>query len=86
MKIIQITSLGCMSCIVMDERIESICKKNKIELEIINSDLEDISNYEPIDLFPLLILYNTKNQELSRFEGEYSKDVLEEKILGCFNA
>lgn len=86
MKIIEITSLGCMSCIVMSDRIEDISKKHQIELKMINSDLEDTSQYGKMDLFPLFVLLDQNNQEHSRFQGEYSLKDLEAKVLECKNA
>ena len=86
MKIIEVTSLGCMSCIVMNERIENVVKKHKFELEIVNSDLDDISAYGQFDLFPVYILYNDKNKELTRFEGEYKEKELEKILLRWSNA
>ena len=86
MKIVEITSLGCMSCIVMNERIENVANKHRFDLKIVNSDLEDTSSYGTFDLFPVYILYNESNQEITRFEGEFKEKDLEAKLLGYFNA
>lgn len=86
MKIIEITSLGCMSCIVMHDRMEELSKEHKIDVEVINSDLEDISAYGKMDLFPLFILLDQNNKELCRFQGEYSKKKLEKKVLAWKDA
>lgn len=86
MKIVEITSLGCMSCIVMNERIENVAKKHSLDLRIVNSDLEDTSSYGKFDLFPVYILYDESNKEITRFEGEFKEKDLETKLLGYSNA
>lgn len=86
MKIIEITSMGCMSCIVMRDRMDEIAEKHRIELKRINSDLEDTRHYGKIDLFPLFILFDENEKEYSRFQGEFSFKKLEEKVLECYHA
>ena len=86
MKLIEITSLGCMSCIVMSDRIEVFAKKHNLALEVINSDLEETSHYGDVDLYPIVILLNQDKVEIKRIEGEYSLKDLEKKLLGITHA
>lgn len=81
MKLIEITSLGCMSCIVMNDRIANFAKKHDFDLIVINSDLEDTSKYGKMDLFPLIILYDNHNTELKRIQGEFRIKDLEKELL-----
>lgn len=86
MKLIEITSMGCMSCIVMSDRIEVFAKKHGLELEVINSDLEETSHYGEVDLYPIIILVNQKQEEIKRIEGEFSLKDLEKELLGKLHA
>ena len=86
MKLIEITSMGCMSCIVMSDRIEGFAKKHQLDLEVINSDLEETSHYGEVDVYPIIILLNQEQEEIKRIEGEFSLKDLEKELLGKLNA
>lgn len=72
MKIIRISATWCMSCIIMNQRLDDL--KDTYHLEFIDLDIDrdDVSIYEVQDILPVNILLNEKGQEIQRIKGEIS--------------
>jgi len=72
MKIIRISAAWCMSCIIMNQRLDDL--KDTYHLEFIDLDIDkdDVSVYEVQDILPVNILLNEKGQEIQRLKGEIS--------------
>ena len=80
MKLIKITAIWCMSCIVMNETLKKIEKKNQKQYETIefdfDSDTEEIESYNVGSILPVYILVDNNENELARSIGEKSKKEL----------
>lgn len=74
-KIVKITSLGCVSCIIMNKIINQIQEKYNIEVENCDYDFDDIEEYKVDKTMPVIIFYKDGN-EYKRLCGEHKKEEL----------
>lgn len=76
MKVVRITAIWCMSCLVMRRRYDQLFQQLGIE-EIIDLDFDedDLSTYGDVSILPLVIIYRD-DQEILRLAGEHSKKEL----------
>lgn len=79
MKIVKISSMGCMSCIIVNNVLEKILENYKVYVKEIDYDFDDYS-YEVGNILPVLIFVDDDGNELSRLVGEVSYEEVEEKI------
>ena len=81
MKIYKIDALGCVSCIIMEERIKKLKDKFSFELEHYDYDYDKdiIEKYNIGKKMPVLIIFNN-NIEIARTIGEKSEKELEDII------
>ncbi|CAM3731749.1 hypothetical protein ERUR111494_08870 [Erysipelothrix urinaevulpis] len=86
MRIVKITSMGCMSCIIMDQRLRKVCKDLRLEWEEINADMEPIEPYNFIDTYPSILIIDEHGTIVSLLEGEVSESTLEKELRVWFNA
>ena len=81
MKLIKITAMWCLSCILMNERINNVLE-NIDNLELIELDYDDdeeqIEKYDIGKTLPVLILLDNKGNEIKRSIGEQTKQELKE--------
>ncbi|MEE3343345.1 MAG: thioredoxin domain-containing protein [Bacilli bacterium] len=84
MKLIKITAIWCLSCILMNDRINNILKESNIEIEELDydDDEEKIENFAIGKTLPVLILLDENNNEIRRSIGEKSEKELKEFIKG----
>lgn len=72
MRIIKITSLGCSSCLIVNEILAGLN-----DIEIINLDYdfdnEKVRKYNPGKILPVLI-FEKDNKEVDRLIGEQTKE------------
>ncbi len=78
MKIIRITAMWCMSCLVMRSVWDKVFKEYS-DLDIVDYDFDDdeteVKKLNPGKVLPVLIIYD-KDQEIGRIIGEKSKKEL----------
>lgn len=79
MKIVKISSMGCMSCIIVNNVLEKILENYKVYVKEIDYDFDDYS-YEVGNILPVLIFVDDDGNELSRLVGEVSYEEVEEEI------
>lgn len=79
MTIIKITSLGCLSCILINNTLEKILENYKVHVQEIDYDFEDVP-YEVGNILPVLIFKDENGKELTRLEGEASYEEIENII------
>ncbi len=82
MKIIRISALWCMSCLVMRSRLDSTLKKleiSHIEDLDFDEDSDKIKKYNPGSILPIIIIF-INDKEVMRFNGEVSKKQLEKAL------
>lgn len=79
MKIIKISSLGCTSCIIVNNILEKILENYKIHIKEVDYDFDDYS-YEVGNVLPVLIFTKDDEKELSRLIGEVSYEEIEKEI------
>lgn len=81
MEIVKISSLGCPSCIIMNNILNKI--KNEYDLVIteLDYDFDDVEKYNPGKILPVLIFYEN-GIEIKRLCGEHKKEEILE-ILRC---
>lgn len=73
MKIVKISSLGCPSCIIMNNIINKIRNEYDIEIDELDYDFDDVEKYNPGKILPVLIFYKN-NVEIARLCGEHKKE------------
>ena len=80
MKLIKITAVWCLSCILMNERINNAIKGKNIDLiEYDYDDDEDIiEKYNIGKILPVLIIIDDNGKELKRSIGEKTEKELNE--------
>jgi thiol-disulfide isomerase/thioredoxin len=82
MKIIKIGSLGCPSCLIMNNVINNVLKE--INVDIINLDLDldedEVKQYNVGKILPVLIFIDQNDNEITRLIGENSKETLIQTI------
>lgn len=71
MKIIQITSPWCMSCIIMHQRMDEIKEEFDLKIETLDFDEDDVSKYSPGNILPVHIIIKDQ-KEVERLVGEVS--------------
>ena len=79
MQIIKISSLGCTSCILVNNVLEKILENYKIHVKELDYDFDDFS-YEVGKILPVLIFLDNNGNELSRLVGEVSYEDVENEI------
>lgn len=79
MKIVKITSLGCTSCIIVNNILDKLLKEYEVKIKEIDYDFDDYS-YEIGKTLPVLIFENDKGEELSRLIGESSYKEIENEL------
>lgn len=70
MKIVKISSLGCMSCIIMNSVINKLKTEYSFELEEYDFDFDDIGRFNAGKIMPVFIFYDNDN-EIARLCGEH---------------
>ena len=80
MKLIKVTAVWCLSCILMNERINNAIKGKNIDLiEYDYDDDEDIiKKYNIGKILPVLIITDDNGKELKRSTGEKTEKELNE--------
>ena len=82
MKLIKITAIWCMSCILMNETLKKIEKENEKKYETIDydfdNDAEEIKPFQVGSILPVYILVDVNGDELARSIGEKNKKELTE--------
>ena len=83
-KLIKITAIWCLSCILMNDRIDNILKDNNLEVIELDydDDEEEVEKYSIGKTLPVLILVDKDNNELRRSIGEKTEKELKEFIKG----
>lgn len=77
MKIIKITAIWCVSCIIMNDIIDEL--KSELDLDLIEYDYdlnEEVKQYDVGKKLPVLIVLDSENKEIKRIVGERSKKEL----------
>ena len=81
MKLIKITAVWCLSCILMNERIDNVLEEVD-DLELISLDYDDdedkIEEYKIGKILPVLIVLDKDNNEIGRSVGEKTEKELRE--------
>lgn len=83
MKIIKVTAIWCVSCIIMNDLIDDL--KEELNLNIIEYDYdldEEVKKYDVGRKLPVLILLDENDKEIKRIIGERSKKDLVKEIKG----
>lgn len=76
MKVVRITALWCMSCLVMKSRYNRLFKTYNIEDVVdLDFDLDNVKAYKPGQILPVVIIYKD-DKEIHRIVGEKSKKQL----------
>lgn len=78
-KIVKISSMTCMSCIIMNNVMNRIKDNYNIEIENVDYDFDDISKYNVGKILPVIIFYNN-DKEIKRLEGEHPYSEIERII------
>lgn len=79
MKIVKISSLGCVSCIIMNKVINKLNEKYELEIEEIDYDFDETDKYNPGNIMPVIIFYKD-DVEYKRLCGEHKLEELESII------
>lgn len=79
MQIIKISSLGCTSCIIVNNILEKVLENYRVHIKEIDYDFDDYS-YEVGKILPVLIFADEDGNELSRLVGEVSYEQIENEI------
>ena len=69
-KIIKINSLGCPSCIIMNNVFNKLKNDYDFECEELDFDFDDISEYNIGKILPVFIFFKD-NKEINRLCGEH---------------
>ena len=79
MKVVEISAIWCSSCLVMRPKYEKIYKKYNLEVEKLDYDTDDISEYNVGNILPVLIVNDKK------FVGEINTKEIEKYLIeiGC---
>lgn len=76
MKIVRISSLGCVSCIIMNKVINKLKEEYVFDIEDYDYDFDDIEEFNPGNIMPVLIFYKD-DTEYKRLTGEHKLEELE---------
>ena len=60
MKIIRITALWCMSCLVMNERLNKLKKEFNLQFEDYDFDYDEIGQFNVGNTLPVMIILNNQ--------------------------
>lgn len=80
MKVIRISALWCMSCMIMYERTQALQEEFGIDFIDLDIDQDDVSNYNIERTLPVLIFLDENNEEIGRVIGEISKKKLRKYV------
>ena len=80
MKVIRISALWCMSCMIMYERTQALQEEFGIDFIDLDIDQDDVSNYNIERTLPVLIFLDEKGEEKGRLIGEISKKKLKKYV------
>ena len=87
MRLVKITAVWCLSCILMNERIGNVLR-NINDLELIELDFDDdedrVEEYNIGKTLPVLIKLDSNNKEIGRIIGEKSEKEIEEFLEGSW--
>lgn len=76
MKVVRISAIWCMSCLVMKKRYDEFFKSLDIDQVLdLDFDEDDIETYQVGNILPLVIFYQDQ-KEVLRIVGEKSKKEL----------
>lgn len=78
MQIVKISSLGCTSCIIVNQVLEKVLENYKVHVKEIDYDFDDYS-YEVGNVLPVLI-FEKDGKEVSRLVGEVSYSDIENEL------
>ena len=81
MKIVKISSLGCPSCIIMNNVINKVKNEYDIEIKELDYDFDDVEKYNTGKILPVLIFYKNDN-EIARLSGEHKKEEITNILEG----
>lgn len=81
MKIVKISSLGCPSCIIMNNILNKVKDEYDLTITELDYDFDDVIKYNPGKILPVLIFYKD-DIEIKRLCGEHKKEEILE-ILRC---
>ena len=73
MKVVKISSLGCPSCIIMNNVINRIKNTYDFDIEDFDYDFDDVEIFNPGKILPVLIFYKD-GTEIARLCGEHKKE------------
>jgi len=80
MKLIKITAIWCMSCILMNEMLKKIENENEKKYETIDydfdTDADEVKPYDVGTILPVYILVDENGDECARSIGEKNKKEL----------
>lgn len=80
MKLVKISALWCPACLITNNNLNKVLTKYKdIEVEELDYDYDDISNYNVGKILPELIFFKD-NKEVKRIIGEKSYKELEKAV------
>lgn len=79
MEIIKITSLGCPSCIIMNNILEEISNEYNINIIDYDYDFDDVENFNVGTKLPVII-FMKDGKEITRICGEHDKEKIIEII------
>ena len=79
MKIIKIGAIWCPACIITGNALKRLQKEYDFELVELDADMDDISEYHPDDILPILIIMKD-DKEIDRLNGEKSYKQIEEVL------
>lgn len=83
MKLIKITSLGCPSCIIMNNRLEEIINNYNYQIESYDYDFDNVEKYNPGNILPVLIIESENEKEIRRLIGEKNIEELKQFLEWC---
>lgn len=70
-KVIKINSLGCPSCIIMNNVFNKLKNEYSFEFEELDFDFDDVTEYNVGKILPVFIFYKN-NREINRLSGEHN--------------
>ena len=79
MKIIKISAIWCPACIITTNSLNKIKDRYNFDIEELDYDFDDISNYNVGDTLPVLICIKD-NKEVERLIGEKNSKEIEEVL------
>lgn len=82
MKIIKIGAIWCPGCLVMKKIWKNILNDYDLDITELDYDMnsEEVKQYNPGKVLPVVIFLDNNNQELERLIGEQKEDTLRNYI------